>query len=144
MRLTTTLLALTLIAGSSLAARADEKLPPDQQAKVEAMLKQEGFTKWKEIELDDGMIEVDDAIDASGKQFDLKYQCMLCRRQSRRSPRCRTFASGNPPRRAARSTSRRQAPPGNWPMRRSAWMPVFTVACPRASCGPRRGWIFTA
>lgn len=72
MRLTTTLLALTLIAGSCLAARADEKLPPDQQAKVEAMLKQEGFTKWKEIELDDGMIEVDDAIDASGKQFDLK------------------------------------------------------------------------
>ncbi|MEE7505884.1 PepSY domain-containing protein [Methylobacterium mesophilicum] len=72
MRLTTTLLALTVIAGTSLSARADEKLPPDQQAKVEAMLKQEGFTKWKEIELDDGMIEVDDAIDASGKQFDLK------------------------------------------------------------------------
>jgi hypothetical protein len=39
---------------------------------VEAMLKQEGFTKWDEIELDDGMIEVDDAIDASGKKFDLK------------------------------------------------------------------------
>ena len=72
MRLTTPLLALTLIAGTGLAAHADEKLPPDQQAKVEAMLKQEGFTKWKEIELDDVMIEVDDAIDASGKQFDLK------------------------------------------------------------------------
>ncbi|SFS93570.1 PepSY domain-containing protein [Methylobacterium sp. yr668] len=72
MRLTTSLLALTLIAGTGLTARADEKLPADQQAKVEAMLKQEGFTKWKEIELDDGMIEVDDAIDASGKQFDLK------------------------------------------------------------------------
>jgi len=68
MRLTTTLLALTLIAGSSLAARADEKLPPDQQAKVEAMLKQEGFTKWKEIELDDGMIEV--AIRAVEAVFD--------------------------------------------------------------------------
>lgn len=51
---------------------ADEKLPPDQQAKVEDILKKEGFTKWKEIELDDGMIEVDDAIDANGKQFDLK------------------------------------------------------------------------
>jgi hypothetical protein len=35
---------------------ADEKLPPDQQAKVEDILKKEGFTKWKEIELDDGMI----------------------------------------------------------------------------------------
>ncbi|MHB2209618.1 PepSY domain-containing protein [Methylobacterium sp. CM6257] len=72
MRLAPPLLALALVAGLGAAARADEKLPPDQQAKVEAMLKQEGFAKWKEIELDDGMIEVDDAVDASGKQFDLK------------------------------------------------------------------------
>ncbi len=36
------------------------------------MLKQEGFTKWSEVELDDGMIEVDDAYDATGKKFDLK------------------------------------------------------------------------
>ena len=68
----TPFLALAIVAGLGIAARADEKLPPDQQAKVEAMLKQEGFTKWDEIELDDGMIEVDDAIDASGKKFDLK------------------------------------------------------------------------
>ena len=66
------LAALALGLALTVSARADEKLPPDQQAKVEAQLKQEGFTKWKEIELDDGMIEVDDAIDASGKQFDLK------------------------------------------------------------------------
>ncbi|MCJ2041506.1 PepSY domain-containing protein [Methylobacterium sp. J-059] len=72
MRPTSTVLALVLAAGLSGAARADEKLPPDQQAKVEAMLKQEGFTQWKEIELDDGMIEVDDAVDGFGKQFDLK------------------------------------------------------------------------
>ncbi|SFM25112.1 PepSY domain-containing protein [Methylobacterium pseudosasicola] len=72
MRLAIPLLALTLSAGFTATARADEKLPPDQQAKVEAVLRQEGFTKWKEIELDDGMIEVDDAIDANGKQFDLK------------------------------------------------------------------------
>ena len=72
MRLAQPLLALALVAGFTAAAHADQKLPPDQQAKVEAMLKQEGFTKWKEIELDDGMIEVDDAIDASGKKFDLK------------------------------------------------------------------------
>ena len=66
------LLALTFALGLANAAQADEKLPPDQQAKVEALLKQEGFTKWKEIELDDGMIEVDDAMDANGKKFDLK------------------------------------------------------------------------
>lgn len=63
------LLGVALLSGPAL---ADEKLPPDQQAKVEAVLRQEGFTKWDEIELDDGMIEVDDAIDANGKQFDLK------------------------------------------------------------------------
>ena len=54
------------------AAFADTPLPPEQQAKVEAMLRQEGFTQWKEIELDDGMIEVDDAIDSAGKKVDLK------------------------------------------------------------------------
>ncbi|MEH3118125.1 MAG: PepSY domain-containing protein [Methylorubrum populi] len=52
-------------------ALADERLPPDQQAKVEDVLKKEGFTKWKAIETDDGHIEVDDAIDANGKPFDL-------------------------------------------------------------------------
>ena len=72
MRLASPFLALALVAGLGASAQADEKLPPDQQTKVEAMLKQEGFTRWKEIELDDGMIEVDDAIDASGKKFDLK------------------------------------------------------------------------
>lgn len=64
-----TLVGLALLSGPAL---ADEKLPPDQQVKVEDILKKEGFTKWDEIELDDGMIEVDDAIDANGKQFDLK------------------------------------------------------------------------
>ncbi|MGW5959995.1 PepSY domain-containing protein [Methylorubrum thiocyanatum] len=63
------LLGVALLSGPAL---ADDKLPPDQQAKVEDVLKKEGFTKWKEVELDDGMIEVDDAIDANGKQFDLK------------------------------------------------------------------------
>ncbi|MCJ2123960.1 PepSY domain-containing protein [Methylobacterium sp. J-077] len=72
MRLAIPLLALTLSAGFTATARADEKLPPDQQAKVEAVLRQEGFTKWKEIELDDGMIEVEDAVHSNGKRFDLK------------------------------------------------------------------------
>jgi len=72
MRLAAPLAALTLALALAPAARADTPLPPEQKAKVEAMLRQEGFTKWSEIELDDGMIEVDDAIDASGKKFDLK------------------------------------------------------------------------
>lgn len=53
-------------------AQADQRLSADQAAKVATVLEKEGFASWKEIELDDGMIEVDDAIDASGKRFDLK------------------------------------------------------------------------
>ena len=65
-------LALATVVSGAYPALADQKLPGDQQAKVEEFLKREGFTKWKEIELDDGMVEVDDAIDANGKQFDLR------------------------------------------------------------------------
>lgn len=72
MRFTATVLACALSMTLAAGAMADQKLAPDQQTKVEAMLKQEGFTKWKKIEMEDGMIEVDDAIDANGKEFDLK------------------------------------------------------------------------
>ncbi|GEP07868.1 PepSY domain-containing protein [Methylobacterium oxalidis] len=72
MRFTMTALACALSVTFAVSAVADEKLAPEQQTKVEAMLKQQGFTKWKKIEMEDGMIEVDDAIDANGKEFDLK------------------------------------------------------------------------
>ena len=44
---------------------------PDQ-AKVEAALKAHGFGTWKSIVFDKRTWEVEDAIDASGKQFDLR------------------------------------------------------------------------
>lgn len=72
MRLAPCLAALAFALAVSPAAYADTQLPADQKPKVEAMLRQEGFTKWSEIELDDGMIEVDDAIDSAGKKVDLK------------------------------------------------------------------------
>ena len=72
MRPATSLLALALAAGLGAPARADGKLPPDRQAEVEAVLRRQGFTAWQAIEVDDGMIEVDDAVDAGGRQFDLK------------------------------------------------------------------------
>lgn len=71
MRITTTALALALgvaLTGSAFAERAPT---PEELTKIEAVLKQEGFTKWKKIEVEDDEVEVDDAIDASGKQFDL-------------------------------------------------------------------------
>ncbi|GJD34492.1 PepSY domain-containing protein [Methylobacterium aerolatum] len=72
MRFAPAFAALALALAVAPAAQADTPLPPDQLAKVEAKLRQEGFTKWSEIELDDGMIEVDDAIDLAGKKVDLK------------------------------------------------------------------------
>ncbi|WP_442785971.1 PepSY domain-containing protein [Methylobacterium sp. C25] len=64
--------AMVLSLALAAPAFADQKLPAEQQSKVEEVLKKQGFTTWKEIELDDGMIEVDDAIDANGKKSDLK------------------------------------------------------------------------
>lgn len=72
MRFALPLAALALCLALGTTAQADTPVPPEQKAKIEAMLRQEGFTKWSEIEMDDGMIEVDDAVDASGKKVDLK------------------------------------------------------------------------
>lgn len=44
----------------------------DNQTKIQESLTSQGYSKWKRIELDKGVWEVDDAIDASGKQFDLR------------------------------------------------------------------------
>ena len=68
---TTGLAALALAFAMTGAALADRAPTPDELTKIEAVLKQEGFTKWKKIEVEDDEIEVDDAIDANGKQFDL-------------------------------------------------------------------------
>jgi len=68
----TGLAALALGVAFTGSALADRKPTPEEQTKIEAVLKQEGFTKWKKIEVEDDEIEVDDAIDANGKQFDLE------------------------------------------------------------------------
>jgi hypothetical protein len=65
MRLELSLVTLGLTTVAVYAATAD-------QAKVEAALKDQGYTHWKAIVLDNGTWEVDDAINAAGKQFDLR------------------------------------------------------------------------
>ena len=55
-----------LSTAAALAATAPDK------AKVEAALKAQGFTSWKSIELDEGIWDVEDAVDSTGKKFDLK------------------------------------------------------------------------
>ena len=38
------------------------------------MLRNEGFTRWGKIELDDDVWEVDDAYAADGRKYDLKLE----------------------------------------------------------------------
>ncbi|KQP51883.1 hypothetical protein ASG40_05125 [Methylobacterium sp. Leaf399] len=69
---TTGLLAAALGFAFTGAAFADREPTPEELTKIEAVLKKEGFTKWKKIEVEDDEIEIDDAIDANGKQFDIE------------------------------------------------------------------------
>lgn len=71
---TTGLAAILISAALVLPAKADRAPTAEELAKIEAALKKEGFTKWEEIEYeeDDREIEVDDAVDANGKVFDLE------------------------------------------------------------------------
>ena len=64
MRYTPFTLAFALSMGVAYAAAG--------QADAEAALKARGYTTWKSIVLDNGTWEVDDAINAEGKQFDLR------------------------------------------------------------------------
>ena len=69
---TTGLAALALGLAFTGAARADREPTAAELTRIDAVLKEAGFTKWKKIEVESDEIEVDDAIDANGKQFDLK------------------------------------------------------------------------
>jgi hypothetical protein len=58
-------------AGNALAS--DDRVPTaDELARITASLKAAGYTSWEEIEFDDGRWEVDDAIGADGREYDLK------------------------------------------------------------------------
>lgn len=70
------LLAATLGLTTALtlaAARADDRpVTPEERRQIEEVLRREGFTRWDEIELDDGRFEVDGAIAADGREYDLE------------------------------------------------------------------------
>ncbi len=70
-----TLAAVILGLGAIIATPvlADDDRPPtaEERTKIEAALKAEGFTAWKEIEFDDNRWEIDDATHADGKVYDV-------------------------------------------------------------------------
>jgi len=51
---------------------AAESPSPEQRSQIEAALRAEGFTRWGEIEREDGGWEVDDAIAGDGRKYELK------------------------------------------------------------------------
>lgn len=70
-----TALAMTssLLLASGTGALADRDPTPEERASIEQVLRAEGFTRWDDIEWDDdGYWEVDDAIGADGREYDLK------------------------------------------------------------------------
>ncbi|TXM76997.1 PepSY domain-containing protein [Methylobacterium sp. WL69] len=69
---TTGFAALALGLAFTGSAFADREPTAAELTRIDAVLKEAGFTKWKKVEVEDDEIEVDDAIDANGKQFDLK------------------------------------------------------------------------
>jgi hypothetical protein len=55
-------------------ATAEARDPtPEMRARIEAALREQGYTAWDDIDVErDGRIEVDDARGPDGKEFDLK------------------------------------------------------------------------
>ncbi|MBU4527766.1 MAG: PepSY domain-containing protein [Hoeflea sp.] len=66
--------AAILFAALTAPALADDRAPTaEEHTQIEAALTAEGFTSWGEIELDDDKVwDVDDAIHADGKEYDLE------------------------------------------------------------------------
>ncbi len=76
MTILSTLAALTMAGAVSGPAVADDDRAPTAQERsaIESVLRAEGFVRWDEIELDDGVWEVDDARTAQGREYDLKLR----------------------------------------------------------------------
>jgi hypothetical protein len=70
------LLGLVIAAGmlSSGRALAEQVPSPEERSRIETVLRNEGFTRWGKIELDDedDVWEVDDARASDGHRYDLR------------------------------------------------------------------------
>jgi hypothetical protein len=70
------LLVLVLAAGMLLPGHvlADRAPTPQERSRIESVLRNEGFTRWGKIELDDDddLWEIDDAYAADGRKYDLR------------------------------------------------------------------------
>ena len=68
------LLAFAFLAVIAVPTMADRKPTAEERTRIESVLREQGFTRWDEIEFDDDAKawEVDDAVSADGRKYDLK------------------------------------------------------------------------
>ena len=75
MRLT---ISIAILAVSALPALADRQVTEDERAKLVAAVQAEGCSGGKfEMDEDDQQFEVDDAVCADGKKYDLKFDMQI-------------------------------------------------------------------
>jgi Fe-S cluster assembly iron-binding protein IscA len=70
--------SMAILALSALAALADRQVTEDERAKLSAAVQAEGCSGGKlEMDEDDQQFEVDDAVCADGKKYDLKFDTQM-------------------------------------------------------------------
>jgi hypothetical protein len=57
---------------TALPAHADDEAGPEDRARITEALEAAGYSSFEEVEFDDGVWEVDDAVGGDGREYDLK------------------------------------------------------------------------
>jgi uncharacterized membrane protein YkoI len=56
----------------ALPAHADDEAGPEERARIAEALRASGYDSFEEVEFDDGVWEVDDAVGSDGREYDLE------------------------------------------------------------------------
>lgn len=68
-----TLVLATIVAAMiALPVHADEEAGPEDRARIAEALRAAGYDSFEEVEFDDGVWEVDDAVGSDGREYDLE------------------------------------------------------------------------
>jgi Peptidase propeptide and YPEB domain len=68
----TLVLGTVVTAMIALPAHADDEAGPEDRARLAEALRAAGYDSFEEVELDDGVWEVDDAVGSDGREYDLE------------------------------------------------------------------------
>jgi len=65
-------LATIIAAMLALPVHADDEAGPEDRARIAEALRAAGYESFEEVEFDDGVWEVDDAVGSDGREYDLE------------------------------------------------------------------------